>query len=55
MATVEIAEPVDGTCVANTVGVGVNRQGAFAEYLVLPAFNAFKLPDDISDDVASIF
>ena len=39
----------------NTVGVGVNRQGAFAEYLVLPAFNAFKLPDDISDDVASIF
>src|SRR5512141_3513401 len=38
----------------NTVGVGVNRQGAFAEYLVIPAFNAFKLPDSISDDVASI-
>ena len=38
----------------NTVGVGVNRQGCFAEYLVIPAFNAFKLPDSISDDVASI-
>lgn len=39
----------------NTVGVGVNRQGAFAEYLVIPAFNAFKIPDNISDDLASIF
>jgi len=26
----------------NTVGVGVNRPGAFAEYLSIPAFNAFK-------------
>ena len=39
----------------NTVGVGVNRAGAFADYLVIPAFNAFKLPADISDDLASIF
>jgi len=39
----------------NTVGVGVNRAGAFSEYLVLPAFNAFKIPDDISDDLAAIF
>jgi len=39
----------------NTVGVGVNRAGAFAEYLVIPAFNAFKIPDDISDDLAAIF
>ena len=39
----------------NTQGVGVNRQGAFAEYLVIPAFNAFKIPDNISDDLASIF
>jgi threonine 3-dehydrogenase len=35
--------------------VGVNREGAFAEYLVIPAFNAFRIPDDISDDLASIF
>ncbi|ART80327.1 L-threonine 3-dehydrogenase [Oceanisphaera avium] len=39
----------------NTVGVGVNRQGAFAEYLVIPAFNAFKLPDEVTDDLAAIF
>src|SRR4029453_8933041 len=39
----------------NTIGVGVNREGAFAEYLVIPAFNAFRIPDDISDDIASIF
>ena len=39
----------------NTVGVGVNREGAFAEYLAIPAFNAFRIPDDISDDIASIF
>jgi threonine 3-dehydrogenase len=39
----------------NTLGVGVNRPGAFAEYLVLPAGNAFKVPDDISDDLAAIF
>ena len=37
----------------NTVGVGVDRQGAFAEYLSLPAVNAFKLTDAITDDVAS--
>src|SRR5258706_5267615 len=39
----------------NSVGVGVNREGAFAEYLVIPAFNAFKIPDDIPDDIAAIF
>ena len=39
----------------NTVGVGVNRTGAFSEYLSIPAFNAFKIPDSISDDLAAIF
>jgi len=39
----------------NTVSVGVNRAGAFAEYLVIPAFNAFKLSRAISDDVAAVF
>lgn len=37
-----------------TIGVGVNRQGAFAEYLAIPAFNVVPLPDDVSDDVASL-
>lgn len=39
----------------NTIGVGVDREGAFADYLVIPAFNAFKIPNNISDDMASIF
>ena len=38
----------------NTLGVGVNRQGSFAEYVVIPAFNAFKLPAAIDDEIASI-
>jgi len=38
----------------NAVGVGTTRPGAFAEYLVIPAGNAFRLPDSISDDVASV-
>ena len=38
----------------NTFGVGVNRPGAFAEYLSVPAFNVFKLPDAITDEMASI-
>jgi threonine 3-dehydrogenase len=39
----------------NTQGVGVNRPGSFAEYLSLPAANLFKVPDGISDELASIF
>ena len=38
----------------NTVGVGVNRPGCFAEYLSIPAVNAFPLAADITDDIASI-
>jgi len=38
----------------NTEGVGVNRAGAFAEYLSVPASNVFKLPDSVSDDMAAI-
>ena len=38
----------------NTSGVGVNRPGAFAELVAIPASNAYPLPDDISDDLAAI-
>jgi len=38
----------------NTVGIGVNRAGAFADYISVPAFNVFKLPDAIGDEMASI-
>jgi len=38
----------------NTTGVGVNRAGCFSEYMSLPASNVFKLPDAITDDMATI-
>jgi threonine 3-dehydrogenase len=38
----------------NTIGVGVNRDGAFAEYLSLPASNIVKLDPRIPDEIASI-
>jgi threonine 3-dehydrogenase len=38
----------------NIVGVGVNRDGAFAEYLCIPESNVVKLDDRISDETASI-
>lgn len=39
----------------NTKGVGVNRPGAFAEYLSLPASNVWKHDPDIDRDVAALF
>ncbi|HEY1905767.1 MAG TPA: L-threonine 3-dehydrogenase [Myxococcaceae bacterium] len=39
----------------NTVGLGVNRPGCFAEYVSLPAFNVFRVPKDIPDEIASFF
>ena len=37
-----------------TRGIGVNEQGAFAQYLKLPAFNVVPLPDEIDDDIGAI-
>jgi len=39
----------------NTRGVGYHVPGCFAEYMVLPEENVFRLPKDISDDEAAIF
>ncbi|MBF0431454.1 MAG: L-threonine 3-dehydrogenase, partial [Fibrobacteria bacterium] len=38
----------------NTDSVGVSTNGCFAEYLVIPASNAFPVPDGIGDDIAAI-
>ncbi len=38
----------------NSIGVGVNRDGAFAEYLSLPGENVVKLDPRISDEMATI-
>ena len=39
----------------DTVGVGVNRDGAFAEYLVIPEENVRKCESDIPEELYSIF
>lgn len=40
---------------AHTRGVGVNRPGAFAEYIALPVTNLWKHAPDIDLDIAAIF
>ncbi len=40
---------------AHTKGIGVNRPGAFAEYIALPMTNVWLHPDDVNRDFASIF
>ncbi len=37
-----------------TQGIGVNRQGAFAQYLSLPAFNVVHLPERVSNELGAI-
>ena len=39
----------------NTIGLGVNRDGAFAEYVVLPEVNVWKHTENIDPDLAAIF
>ncbi len=39
----------------NTLGVGVHRPGAFAEFMILPQSNVVVIPDDIADEIAAIF
>lgn len=38
----------------NTNGLGVERPGAFADYVTLPAGNVFPLPDHVDDEHGSI-
>ncbi len=38
-----------------TSSVGVNRNGAFADYVVIPASNVWVQPDDISPDLGAVF
>lgn len=39
----------------NTLGVGVHRPGAFAEFVCIPEANVVPIPDDIPDEIAAIF
>ena len=38
-----------------SIGIGVQRSGCFAEYLVVPADNVWPIPETISDDHAAVF
>lgn len=38
----------------NNISVGITRDGCFAEYLSIPAVNAYPIPDAISDNCATI-
>lgn len=40
---------------ANTLGVGVNRDGAFAEYVAVPALNIWSCSHDIPEEYFAIF
>jgi len=40
---------------AHTKGIGVNRSGAFAEYIALPMTNVWRHDDALDRDIASIF
>jgi threonine 3-dehydrogenase len=40
---------------AHTLGVGVNRPGAFAEYIALPMTNIWRHHSGVSEDIAAIF
>jgi threonine 3-dehydrogenase len=39
----------------NTIGIGVNRDGAFAEYISMPAKNLWPVPDTIPSQLAAFF
>jgi threonine 3-dehydrogenase len=39
----------------DTEGIGVNRNGAFAEYVAVPANNLWRIPDEIPSELAAFF
>ena len=38
----------------DTVGIGIQRDGAFAEFIAVPAFNVYPIPAHIDDDTAAV-
>lgn len=39
----------------NTVGIGIHRHGAFADFVAMPAVNVFKVPKGVPDEIAAFF
>ena len=44
----------DGHNCRNVVSVGIQRDGGFADYVVIPAGNAYVIADHVPDDIAAI-
>jgi threonine 3-dehydrogenase len=38
----------------DSVGIGIQRDGAFAEFVAVPAFNVYPIPNHIDDDTAAV-
>jgi threonine 3-dehydrogenase len=38
----------------DSVGIGIQRDGAFAEFIAVPAFNVYPIPTHIDDDTAAV-
>jgi len=38
----------------DSVGIGIQRDGAFAEFIAVPAFNVYPIPSHINDDTAAV-
>ncbi len=44
----------DGHLCRSPVSVGIQRDGGFADYVVIPARNAYAIPDSVPDRIAAI-
>ena len=38
----------------NTIGVGIHRDGGFADLVAIPASNVYRVPDEVDDNAAAI-
>ena len=54
-AAAATASPAAAICAKTPKGIGVNRPGAFAEYISVPVTNVWHHKENIDRDVASIF
>jgi threonine 3-dehydrogenase len=39
----------------NTIGIGIHRDGAFADYVAMPGVNVFRIPRCVPDEIAAFF
>ncbi|MFW2380135.1 MAG: L-threonine 3-dehydrogenase [Acidimicrobiales bacterium] len=44
----------DGHLCRNTIGIGIQTDGGFADFVVIPASNAYPIPDTVPDEIAAI-